>query len=1227
VTLVAPPSPSNNTTPTFSGTASENTEVVVHVFEGASEVGVAKTTASGGKWATAPLTQALSSGKHRFKAVASEKSGIGNGEGASNQVEFDVNTEPPVVTIAQPPTPSRNTTPSFSGEASEDSQVEVKVFEGKNEVATAVTTASGGHWSTPALTTPLPPGKRTFTAQASEKSLLGNAAGKSAIVTFEVNTEPPVVTIKQPTTPSKNTNPVFEGTASENTEVVVHVLEGATQIATGKATAAAGKWSASLSSALPSGKHLFTAYATEVSGLGNAEGQTAPVEFEVNTEPPVVTIKQPATPSNNTSPSFEGGASEATAVTVHVLDEGAKEVASATATASGGKWSTSGLSKALPSGKHVFSAFATEKSGIGNLDGRSASVTFEVNTEPPVVTFKQPTTPSNNTSPSFTGTASEASAVTVRVFEGSTEVASATTTASGGTWTTAPLTNPLPAGKHVFTAEAIEKSALGNADGHSSKVSFEVNTTAPVVTLNQPPTPTNNLNPAFAGSASEETLVTVHVREGTTEVATATTTASGGKWSTSALSQALPKGKHVFTAEATEKSALGNADGKSGTVTFEVNTEPPVVTVDAPAQVSNNTTPSFTGTASETEPVQVEVFKGEKAAGEPIEVLSASLSAGKWKTPSSGMLPSPSMYTVVAVQKSSIGNPAGRSTPVTFEVNTDAPTVTLEPESEPIKTPNNVTAPVFHGKVGNHGTTPVEVFVYEGSTVGGRIAWETKVNQLSGASWTAPAVSPVLPEGKHTFTVVARAPSSIKGNPEGTSKPFTFVVDTEPPEVTLDAPVPLSNQNKPSFSGTSSEGSTVTVSIYEGSGTSGREVASASAKPVGGLWRTEALSKSLEDGQYTAVARQPSAIGGNPAGESSASTFRVFTKPPTVTLNTLPTPSSNRAPSFSGAASESEPVIVEIHRGASDEGPLVATLPGAVVFEGEWFSQAVEPKLAFGEYTAVAREASSLGNPEGESAPFTFVVAQIPPAVATEGATGVTRTSAALYGAVNPLGGPITACNFEVGPSTAYGRSVGCGLVSEALSFPPAAVGFVPVFIRIYGLTPNTTYHYRVIAEGEGGTGVGPDMTFNTLPPLSAPPPETGSSPTPTGKSAVASFFSAQLKPAGKGAKIGALLRSAGYRLSFKAPGAGTARLKWYYVPPGAKLSAKAARKKPAPMLVATGTATFKAAGTTSLKLRLTGQGRHLLLHAKRIKLTATCAFTPAGEPAVIGSVTFLLTR
>src|SRR4029077_730002 len=115
--------------------------------------------------------------------------------------------------------------------------------------------------------------------------------------------------------------------------VTVHVLEGLTEVSTAMTKASAGKWSLTLSSPLPPGDNKFSAYATEVSGIGNGEGtSTPPVEFEVDTLAPVVTIEQPAR-SNNTHPTFSGTASEPTEVTVHVF-KGSPPAGTATTTAS-----------------------------------------------------------------------------------------------------------------------------------------------------------------------------------------------------------------------------------------------------------------------------------------------------------------------------------------------------------------------------------------------------------------------------------------------------------------------------------------------------------------------------------------------------------------------------------------------------------------------------------------------------------------------------------------------------------------------------------------------------------------------------------------------------------------------------------------------------------------------------------------------------------------------------
>ena len=96
---------------------------------------------------------------------------------------------------------------------------------------------------------------------------------------------------------------------------------------------------------------------------------------------------------------------------VRVFDGGSKEVGSATASPSGGSWKTAALAKALSSGS--YSATATQPSSLGNPDGKSAVVTFTVNTAPPVVTLDQPAIRSSVNTPSFTGATSESTPVTI----------------------------------------------------------------------------------------------------------------------------------------------------------------------------------------------------------------------------------------------------------------------------------------------------------------------------------------------------------------------------------------------------------------------------------------------------------------------------------------------------------------------------------------------------------------------------------------------------------------------------------------------------------------------------------------------------------------------------------------------------------------------------------------------------------------------------------------------
>lgn len=97
------------------------------------------------------------------------------------------------------------------------------------------------------------------------------------------------------------------------------------------------------------------------------------------------------------------------------------------------------------------------------------------------------------------------------------------------------------------------------------------------------------------------------------------------------------------------------------------------------------------------------------------------------------------------------------------------------------------------------------------------------------------------------------------------------------------------------------------------------------------------------------------------------------------------------------------------------------------------------------------------------------------PEPATEGVSEVQQESAKLLGSVVP-GGTATKYHFEYGTTTSYGKSA--PVPSASLASGPKAVA---VNQAITGLSAQTTYHYRLVAENEIGVSQGEDRTFTTL--------------------------------------------------------------------------------------------------------------------------------------------------
>jgi hypothetical protein len=103
-----------------------------------------------------------------------------------------------------------------------------------------------------------------------------------------------------------------------------------------------------------------------------------------------------------------------------------------------------------------------------------------------------------------------------------------------------------------------------------------------------------------------------------------------------------------------------------------------------------------------------------------------------------------------------------------------------------------------------------------------------------------------------------------------------------------------------------------------------------------------------------------------------------------------------------------------------------------------------------------------------------LTVYQTPPAVITQAATTITSTGVTLNGVVNAHADSSTA-KFEYGLTDTYGSSVN---IVEPITGDADA----PLSAVLSGLTPNTTYHYRLTATNSAGTTNGSDLTFTTQP-------------------------------------------------------------------------------------------------------------------------------------------------
>lgn len=105
------------------------------------------------------------------------------------------------------------------------------------------------------------------------------------------------------------------------------------------------------------------------------------------------------------------------------------------------------------------------------------------------------------------------------------------------------------------------------------------------------------------------------------------------------------------------------------------------------------------------------------------------------------------------------------------------------------------------------------------------------------------------------------------------------------------------------------------------------------------------------------------------------------------------------------------------------------------------------------------------------------------PSILAQSATGITQTEARLTASISP-NLISTAYHFEWGPKGSYGGA-------SAESTPVGAdLSSHPAETRVTGLTPGTTYQFRVVATNALGSTAGSAVLFTTAPAPAAKPPK-----------------------------------------------------------------------------------------------------------------------------------------
>ena len=1018
-TLTAPAdgSASSDRTPVFTGgagSAASDMDPVIELHPGAASpcsllppVPLATVDADKGTFSVTPAAD-LAPGVYVAYAVQRDSA---LNCGASSPLTFEIDVTAPAPALTAPSGRVGSGDPTFSGSAGNDTTgpstdaaaVTITLSDGPTAVAPFTLARSGIAFSggLPGATT-LADG--TYTARVTQTDSAGNESSDPTGTTFTVDTAGPTPVIDSPGAGSSTSDatPTIEGEAGTaagdelgNDAVTVTIRRASDN----------GVVQSEPVDASPSGEfHLtadalvdgaYTVTATQFDDVGNG-GSSGEVTFSVDTQPPAPTLTVPAdgTLTNETRPTFAGIAgtepgdsSTELRITIHSSDAnggaGEHRVLTADPDNDDGEYSVAPAT-ALPDGLYI--ALAEQDDGAGNTGPSSPTISFRIDTAAPQPTLESPAVGSaiNLALPTFSGTGGQAASddptVTVEIRDdgGALVLSRVAALAADGSYSVGAAPTALTDGD--YSATVTQGDGAGNA-GSSPPTGFTVDTTPPVVSLQQfagdEPALTGDAAPTFHGHAEvaappDTAAVELRVYRGTDLAAPPVRTAAmpgdtGGDYALT-ISPELPDG--VFTALTRQRDRAGN-EGFSAPFTFTVDTIGPTVLVNEPAAgtILADRTPVIAG-AAEPGTVTLDLHEGATTGGAPARSIEAAAnSQGDFAAVVAPPL-GDGRWTLVAREDDPAGNP-GSSTPLTFQVDTGPPQVTLEPPFASGSSADRM--PTLRGGA-EEG--PVTVTISVGSAVLSDPSRVVRTAAGPEGRYSVELDQP-LADGVHTLQAEQR---DAAGN-VGRSSPITIEIDATPPAPAVHGPADRSflPTALPTVSGRAgradSDGATVDITL-SGPITVGLRA----ARDRNGAFIASS-GRPLPDGLYTVTARQSDATGN--VGTSPPVLFVVDTRVPETLIKAGPVP-------LNGGTRN---IVLEF--GADEEVAEYRCRLDGDALRGPCETPLTLRRLRAGRHRFSVRAIDRAGNQDASAATLSFLIDVSPPRMGVSKALRETRSGRA----------------------------------------------------------------------------------------------------------------------------------------------------------------------------------------------------------------------------------------